>query len=45
MNELKKKFLKKNPEKLPTASIGVKFGGCGIALENDKTKIKQIGKM
>ena len=27
------------------AMIGVKFGGCGINLENAKIKIKVIGKI
>ena len=30
---------------MPTAKIGVKFGGWGIILEKDKTKIKQTGKI
>ena len=29
---------------MPTAKIGVKLAGCGINLEKDKIKIKQMGK-
>ena len=30
---------------MATVIIGVKFGGCGINLDKDKTKIKVIGKI
>ncbi len=38
-------FLKKKLLITAIAIIGVKFGGCGINLENAKIKIKLIGKI
>ena len=30
---------------MATATIGVKFGGCGISLENANNKIRPIGNI
>ena len=39
------KFLNKYPLIIATEIIGVKFGGCGINLENVNINIIQIGKV
>ena len=38
------KFLKRYPLNIAAVITGVKFGGCGINLENTKILIKNIGK-
>ena len=38
------KFLKRKPLNIAAVIMGVKFGGCGINLENTKIPIKNIEK-